>query len=152
MFDAKIADQLTADEATIGETTFYFSKIGTVKAWPIFLEIRAEIGKALRERGIVVNLQDGNSLAAALISLALTLPTPFIQQLQAEMFKYVQYKNEHTSDGRQDLTDTEDMAFDGLEAVDIGEVLARCLAVNFTGSIRRIGGWASLLETPNSPP
>ena len=144
-------EKLTAEEATIEGTTFYFGKIGAVKAWPIFLRVRAQISQILQLGRITINVNDDQTLSS-LVSVIIALPPEHLQALQDDLFPYVQFKNKHTNNSRQDVKETEDMAFDGLEPVDIGEVLARSLAVNFFKSMQRIGSWASHLEKESTSP
>ena len=53
------------------------------------------------------------------------------------MFNNVRFKG-NGADNFVRLRDAEDMAFKDLEPVHIYEVLLRCLAVNFTGSLKEL--------------
>lgn len=145
------------------QTTFHFEKMTALKAWPVVLEIRAQIGEVLDEDTYQAIVGDTRrpeqstraryeQVVGAILKTIMTLPTTFIVQLQNQMFQHVFYANASTNNTKQLLYQVEDAAFDGLDAFCVGEVLVRSLAVNFTSSFQRITDLVSDPTPPSTSP
>lgn len=163
MFDH--VESLTAPSVELSgdgnhKTTFHFEKMSALKAWPIALHIRAEVGNCVDEVAFQAIAGEARTtiqeryrrVMGALLKTIMTLPTAFIQQLQSEMFQYVYYANASTNNTKQVLYQVEDAAFEGLDAFCVGEVLMRSIAVNFTSSFRRITDLISEAPPPSTNP
>ena len=126
MIDLKNLETLMDPELKLGETSFRINKMPAMKGWRVLLGIRKAVGDEMRPE----------ELSPDLLRIAMALPTPYVLQLQDEMFAYVDFWNDKTTP--QKVKDAEDMAFDGLEPGAVMEVLVRSLCVNFSPSFRGI--------------
>ncbi len=125
-FDPSKLEYLTEPECQIGETQFFFDKLGAMEAWRILERIRHELSRTnLGEIGDVT----------VLVRAILALDPAFIERLRRDLFEHVRFVNTKAL-SPQSLLGAEDMAFEGegVEPVAVYEVLVRSLAVNFTGS------------------
>lgn len=113
-------------------TTYRFRTMGAVQGWDVMLRVREAVGQIL-DTDIVTTSQ-----AEAIVMAVFKLPTPFVRQLQAEMFMFVDFANEKTA--HQRVSDATEMAFEGQRPSVIAEVLARSLCVNFSDSLTDLFG------------
>ncbi len=126
---SNISRNLTDTEFEIGGTRFFISKLSAVAGFDLLEVIRHELGKSTSLR---VPMQCPRS--RGLLAPDGPFPGPVLRGLRSEiLFERVAFSNRLAVDP-QSLSGSEDMAFGGLEPVAIYEVLARALAVNFTGS------------------
>ena len=72
--------------------------------------------------------------ATLFFKAVLGLPPSFIDYLMSELFEHVQFSGGAIDKGWAKLKGLEDTAFDNFEVINIYEVLARALYVNFSGS------------------
>ena len=136
MFELKDIENLLDHETKIGDTTFLIDKMPSVKGWVTLLSIRQEVGKTV---GAELPAGNQDAVLKALFGVFLQLPTDYIIKLQAILFDYVRFKNGSALDF-QILRGAEEMAFQNLEPINIGEVIVRSLAINFTNSFRDLAG------------
>lgn len=118
---------------------FFIDKFSAMDGAREMERLRRMIGQAR------VALPDGADGAAALIAALVHLPDIFDSGLVARHFARVRFAGQGAT-APQPLAGAEDMAFAGSEPIAIYEVLARCLAVNFFESGRR------LLDLVSPPP
>ena len=127
---SNISGNLTDTEFEIGGTRFFISKLSAVAGFDLLEVIRHELGKSTSLR-----VPDAMSEGAvgSLLQMVLSLDPSFVAYIRKILFERVAFSNRLALDPLP-LAGSEDMAFGGLEPVAIYEVLARALAVNFTGS------------------
>lgn len=128
MLDAEWMKGLDEREAKLGNTRFYFDKMGAVEGFRVFEMIRAEMANTKIEG---TGVQDGDFMR-----IVAALDPDFVERLRERLFNHVRFTTPNNSPIK--LAGAEDMAFDGLEPVHIYEVLARALAVNFIASFREL--------------
>ena len=128
-FDLSALESLTELECQIGETRFFFDKLGAMAAWQILERIRHELS-----RTPAVELTAATDVGV-LVRAILALDPVFIERLRCDLFAHVRFANTKALTP-QPLAGAEDMAFEGegVEPVAVYEVLVRSLAVNFTAS------------------
>ena len=129
-----IGDQLTATEFEIDGTRFFIAKLPAMGAFALLEMIRHELGRAP-----ALSMPEATSGAdtMSLLKIVLSLDPAFVRRVRSTLFEKVSFSNARAVDP-QPLAGSEDMAFDGLEPVAVYETLLRCLAVNFTESLRAI--------------
>ena len=145
-----LAEELTKTEFEIGRTRFFIAKLPAIAAFDLLELIRHEVGKSA---DLVVPEGSENKRVATLLPLMLSLDPAFVKRVRTTLFEKVSYSNDRVPTP-QKLAGAEDMAFDGSEAVAVYEVLLRCLAVNFTASLRAVGSKfkdAGLTSSPSTP-
>ena len=150
MFETSSIEALTKTEFEIGRTRFFIAKLPAIAAFDLLELIRHEVGKSA---DLVVPEGSENKRVATLLPLMLSLDPAFVKRVRTTLFEKVSYSNDRVPTP-QKLAGAEDMAFDGSEAVAVYEVLLRCLAVNFTASLRAVGSKfvdASLTSSPSAP-
>lgn len=125
-----IGGKLTDTEFEIGGTRFFISKLPAMAGFDLLEVIRHEIGKSTSLR---VPDRTTENAVGSLLQMVLSLDPSFVAYVRKILFEKVAFSNRLVVDPLP-LSGSEDMAFAGLEPVAIYEVLARCLAVNFTES------------------
>lgn len=113
-------------------TTYRFRTMGAVQGWDVMLRVREAVGQILDTDVATM------SQAEAILTAVFKLPTPFVRQLQTEMFMFVDFANEKVP--HQRLGDAVEMGFEGQKPSVIAEVLGRSLAVNFSDSLTDLFG------------
>ena len=128
-------DGLTEPEVEMMGTRFFIAKLPAMAAFDLMELIRHELGKSQS-----VTLPEGapDVLVSGLIRMVMSLDPAFVSGVRRKLFEHVSFSNQRVPTPQQ-LAGAEDMAFDGLEPVAVYEVLVRCLAVNFTPSLRALG-------------
>ena len=145
-----LGEELTATEFEIGRTRFFIAKLPAIGAFDLLELLRHEVGKSA---DLVVPEGSENERVATLLKLMLSLDPAFVRQVRQKLFEKVSFSNDRVPNP-QKLAGAEDMAFDGSEAVAVYEVLLRCLAVNFTASLRALASRlrdAGLTSSPSAP-
>ena len=155
MLDGRLPENLTEDlnvtEFEIGGARFVISKLPAMPAFALLEEIRREVG---RRSSALAPDDAGGAGTAGLLQLVLDLEPQFVDRVRRKLFENVVFANE-TARTPQPLAGAEDIAFEGLEPLAVYEVLLRCLAVNFSASLRGVVsrlnalGWTSIPSTPS---
>ena len=117
---------LTADRWVRRGVTFEFRRINGWDANQYFEEWR-ESGGAL-----LLNTDVGDLSIGSLIIGLMSLDREFVAQVRNVMFSYVDFFAPPVTKNPQPLRGAEEIAFAELSAVDVYQVFARSLAVNFT--------------------
>ena len=138
-----IAASFDERELTIGETHFTINKLLPMDGFRVMEKIRVAVGKSIR------SVETGDTPATAIVSVLLSLPEETIAQIKTILFGAVTFTNRNAQTPRG-LARDEAMAFVGLEPIHVYEVLARCLAVNFTQSFVEITSRMAAIA-PDSP-
>ena len=156
-------------ELVIDGTRFVVGKLPAMAAFDLMEQIRRELGKVSaqllpegtdetrRELGKVSaqllpkGTDETGTAGRGLIQAALSLEPAFVALVRRKLFEKVSFSNQHAP-ALQQLAGAEDMAFDGLEPVAVYEVLLRCLAVNFTASLRALVSRFNDVSQATSPP
>ena len=146
----ELGEQLTATEFEIGGTRFFVAKLPAMAAFDLMELIRHELGKSAD-----LALPEGaaSEMIGALLKLVLSLDPAFVRLVRKTLFEKVSFSNQRVPTPQQ-LAGAEEMALDGLEPVAVYEILLRCLAVNFTASLRVLGsrfGDVDLTSSPSDP-
>jgi len=153
-------------EFELNGTSYRINKMRALAGWHLLEKIRREAGRVVQVDDItaVLNADPGSKsvdelllAGTSIISLLLRLEPEFVEkQLMGTMFKNVLFTNQH-AETPQTLLGAEDMAF--AKPTDPYEVLARCVAVNFTDSFvplvrNLLGGLSDSLPSSlrQSPP
>ena len=145
-----LGEELTATEFEIGRTRFFIATLPAIGAFDLLELIRHEVGKSA---DLAVPEGSEDEKVAALLKLALSLDPAFVKRVRTTLFEKVSFSNDRVPTP-QKVAGAEDMAFDGSDAVAVYEVLLRCLAVNFTASLRAVVskfGDADLTSSPSTP-
>lgn len=131
-------------EFKISGTTYRVQKLSGWAAVKFIRETRAELGETINVDMLktIMNSETtveadarASDIIAAFAEALFKVSAEFERKLMARMFETVRFTNEGAV-SPQKLAGAEDMAFS--DPLDAYEVLLRCLAVNFTGSLRRI--------------
>ena len=77
------------------------------------------------------DIGEGTNLLQYILAL-LSLDREFVNDVRDAMFKYVTFHVPGATKNEQTLAGAEEIAFGSLSGVDVYEILARALAVNFT--------------------
>ena len=141
-------------EFEIEDVLFKVEKLPAMKALEVFERLRTELQEVFTSDSVMnillgaeTNDQVGNSLMVAqIVDVLLRIPPNVIGMLRQELFQSVRFHApHHPGAGHVVLAGREDEAF--TEPLDVYEVIARCLAVNFGNSVRRSGSrWGKLLN------
>ena len=145
-----LGEELTTTEFEIGGTRFFIAKLPAMAAFDLLELIRHQVGKSA---ALAVPEGSEDESVGALLKMVLSLDPAFVARVRQRLFEKVSFSNERVSTPLK-LAGAEDMAFDGLEPVAVYEVLLRCLAVNFTASLRAgvsKFGDAGLTSSPSAP-
>ena len=122
---------LTARRVKMGETTFHIGKMLPMEGFDTLERIRRALGESAD-----LSRVGGGSIAeigATAVKAILALPPAEVAHIRDDLFAHVKIACPQSS-GLLDLLGNEGMAFDELEPVAIYELLARCVAVNFSAS------------------
>ena len=152
---------LTDKEFTVGGTKYRVQKLNAWAAVKFIRNTRAELGETVDVAMLdtILNAETtrqaderASEVAATLVNVLFKLSEEFERNLMARMFETVRFTNA-AAVSPQKLAGAEDQAF--TDPFDAYEVLARCLAVNFSGSLRRVdsllkGGIPDSLQSPRS--
>ena len=125
-------DSLTDTEFEIDGTRFFVAKLPAMAAFFLLEQIRHELGKS---QALTIPEGAEEQTITALLKMVLSLDPAFVRLVRLKLFEKVSFSNARVTTP-QPLAGAEDTAFDGLEPVAVYEVLLRCLAVNFLGSLR----------------
>lgn len=68
----------------------------------------------------------------------LGIETEFVKEIREKLFEHIQFSGNGVEKGWMDLRQSEDMAFENFEIINIYEVLGRALFVNFSGSFSEL--------------
>ena len=132
------AGKYTETSFSIGNVQFAIEKLLPMEAFAVLEEIREAVGGRISESS------DKTSTQALIASVLLSIPPTAVKSVMVKVFAGVEYKNEST-DRFLPLAPAgkiDDSGLEGLEGINIYELLARALAVNFFLSF---GGVMSLL-------
>lgn len=133
-------DDYKRREVTIGGTTFRITKLLPMEAFDTLEILREAIGG--RAAGMIagMTLAQGDSSAAVinravgtLIGVLIAVPAAELKEVRNQLFAQVSFTN-GTAQTPQPVAGNEGMAFQGLEAVHVYELLLRAFVVNFTES------------------
>ena len=152
---------LTDNEFSISGTKYRVTKLNAWAAVGFIRDTRAELGETVDVATLdtILNAETerkpderASEVAATIANVLLKLSAEFERRLMARMFETVRFTNE-AAVSPQKLAGAEDQAF--TDPLDAYEVLARCLAVNFSGSLRKVdsllkGGITDSLQSPRS--
>ena len=121
---------LTDREFTIRDVRFTVNKLLTPDAFKVLEQLRFAVGDRLKAL-------PADSTFSAYVGLVLSIEPGMVEKLMAMLFKTVSFKTPDQPQALGLLT-KEAMAFKDLEPIHYYEVIARCLAVNFFGSLAEI--------------
>lgn len=122
-------------EFKIKDTNFHVKKLSPMNGFHLSEYIRVNLAKSSDTFDAGEGTEDQNALL--FFKSVLGLDPEIVEHIRKELFGKIDYK----SKGQKDfinLKDTEDMAFEDFEVINIYEVLVRALCVNFIGSISEI--------------
>ncbi len=147
VFDSTSIEKLTETEFEIDGTRFFIAKLPAMAAYDLMELIRHELGKS---QALVMPEGGEDATVSGLLRVVLSLDPSFVKMVRRKLFERVSFANARATKPQQ-LAGAEDMAFDGLEPVAVYEVLVRCLAVNFTPSLRALGSRFGDVDLSSSP-
>ena len=137
---------LDSQQVVIDGTKFTISKLGAMDGYRLMMDIRKALGEVVEPRDLARNISPSTSLddpdaavsiLAAIAPIILKLDTQFIFDAQDRMWERVTFVNAQAKTPQR-LAGAEDMAFAESGPDAPFEMLVRCLAVNFGGSILKI--------------
>jgi hypothetical protein len=125
-------------EFEIKDTSFTIEKLPPYEGFELFEEIRINLVKTADGFDSGNGSEDQNIILFT--KTIMGLPPSFIKSLMSKMFKYIQFQGEKigVEKGWINLKGMEDTAFQNFEVINIYEVLARALFINFSGSFSEI--------------
>ena len=119
---------------TIKNTDFSIVKLPPMNGFDVSEEIRINLVTTADK----FDAGDGSDSQNVILftKAIMGLPTAFVKYLMVVLFEYVEFKGKDVGIDKSwaKLKGLEDMAFQGFEIINIYEVLARALFVNFSGS------------------
>ena len=127
------------------ETEFSVTKLPPMKGFKLAESIRVNLAETANR--FEVKDDDGKDkkqqeleAATLFFKAVLGLPTEFIEDLQEQLFNYIEFKGGSSGieKGWATLSGLEDAAFNGLEIISVYEVMGRALYINFSGSFSGI--------------
>ena len=127
---AKAASEYRKTTVKIGDTTFKINKLMVMDSLDVLEEIREGMGQRLLEL-------EHMSLQEAIARAVIGAPRDLVARIRDRLFEEVTFKNQ-SAKTHVTLAGSEEMAFENLSAVDVYEVLVRCLAVNFFDSFQEL--------------
>ena len=125
-------EELKKTTVTLGTTRFTINKLSACAALELLERTRVALATTVVPGG------ESDLLGASIFTAIAAIPVEFSKDLRRELFKKVQFRRSGDS---RDIYLTEemwDMAFEGLEASDIYNLMLRALVVNFFYSFEKI--------------
>ena len=138
---------LQSEQFTVGDTVFNIGKLSALKQFEVFEEIRFHLAHetdALSFMSEATDLAmagtDVNDMASGfnIMDVVMKLKPDFVTYVANELFKTVTFRNANMSQAKLMTPEMEDMAFQNINFVYRYELIARCLAVNFSDSFQLI--------------
>ena len=129
-----LTDALTLQEITKGETTFQIERLSPMEGYKLLDDIRTMIGEHIPDA-----LQQTGDPLAILVATIGKIPHKDMEIVRKKLFENIQFSRPDARQPRP-LYGSEDIAFQGLDAGVIYELIVRGLAVNFTDTLLRIQG------------
>ena len=142
--------ELQQQQFSIGATHFEISKLLPQEAYTLLERMRVALAPGLGSHDWSVS-DTAMGVIQALILVVANIPPSQLESIRDEMFSQVHFTNE-TAKQSLPLAGNIGLAFENLEPVHIYEVLLRCLAVNFTGSLRAILSLMPAIQQNTSRP
>ena len=137
-------DDLKATDFTLGNTQFRIHKLLPMEGFRVLEDIRAALGpKIMQLQSEDTSL---NNMLTGFVGLVLSVSTQDVQNVMRQLFIEAYFKDEH-SNQFVSLSGNEGLAFKELEPFHVYEVLARCLVINFTGSLDEIMSRTRIRQT-----
>ena len=126
---------LTARRVKMGKTTFHIGKLLPMEGFDTLERIRLALGKSAD----LSRVGNGSiaEMGAAAVKAILSLPPEDVARIRDDLFAQVRVSVPQSS-ATLELLGNEGMAFEDLEPVAVYELLARCIAVNFSASFSAI--------------
>jgi len=128
----------------INDTYFKIKKLSAFKGFEVAEKIRVAIASEIK------GLDAQNPFA--ILKAILGLPIDAVEEIRAEIFKYIEFSNKNTPQKGAGFALDDSMleaAFEGMEIVHVYEVFARGLIVNFFYSLESI---AKKIGAAGEPP
>ena len=122
---------LTEQTVNQGQTTFTIERLSPMEGYQLIDTMRNMIGNATTG-----SFQESPS---AFMMAALTkLPHKDLEYIRKKLFERVQFTRPDTAPTPRPLAGSEDIAFEGLDAGIIYEMIVRAFSVNFTDILQRV--------------
>ena len=132
----KLTADLTRQEVEIDSTTFYIAKLTPMEAYHLLDEIRSVAGEQVMEAlSSMIGKEDAG--IDAIFAAVLSADHDKVDYVRQRLFAPITFKRTPNVSVAQDLLGAEDMAFEGMDAGRVFEVMLRAFAVNFTSTLLR---------------
>lgn len=131
-------------ECTLGRTRFRIEKMLPMQGFEVLEMVRSAVGDRFR------TLSAETGTAGALISVILGIDPPALRSIMDRLFRSVHFTNANVKTPMV-VFGNEGMAFESCQPIDVYELLARCLTVNFRESFSDLFPELAAVLSDSSP-
>ena len=129
----------TESEFNIGTTHFKVHKLAPKTGFKVLEMIRTAVGPGLSSLPV-----EGGTMSI-ITNVVFSIPEDAVERISNAMYERVEFSPAGSTGGAMPLLASLEMATEAFEPFEFYELLARCLAVNFTGS------WDAILSRIQAP-
>lgn len=131
----KALSDFAKPEFAINKRKFRISKMGALAAFELGEKIRFALSKVdIDPKNVSQGAQTAETLMMVFVQGVLSLDPETVKEIREALFETIDFSGDDVKKGWLNVGSNPDMAFNGLEAAHIYELILRALAVNFFGS------------------